>query len=277
MPMHPNLIVKDHSISQEEFTLIYNDELEYYSTHPIPNDLTTYYESEAYISHTDSSKSIQDKIYQYVKKINLKNKINLINSFSSECSTILDVGAGTGDFLNEARKNGWNISGIEPNIKARNLAANKNIQLLNSLDDLNLQKYDVITLWHVLEHIPNLHEHIAKLKLLLKPNGTLIIAVPNFKSYDAKHYKGYWAAFDVPRHLHHFSRNSMSRIFSKYHLSIRLTKPMLFDAYYVSLLSEKYSNNNNNYIKAFLIGFISNIYGFFTKEYSSLIYILKTS
>lgn len=273
--MPNNINVKDYSISQEEFTLIYNNELEYYATYPIPKDLTPYYESDTYISHTDASNSLQDKIYQYVKRINLKNKIRLINRFSSNANKILDIGAGTGDFLNEAKINGWTISGVEPNTKARYLASSKNINLLASLEKIEHESYDVITLWHVLEHLPDLDKQIKNIDKLLKAEGTLVIAVPNYKSYDAKHYKTFWAAFDVPRHLHHFSKQSINRLFSKHNYSLLTTKPMLFDAYYVSLLSEKYKTKNNNYIKAFLIGSISNILGFFTKEYSSHIYILK--
>ncbi len=273
--MKNNFIVKDHSVSQEEFSLIYNDELDYYITTPIPSNLEIYYESDNYISHTDATKSIQDKLYQSVKKINLRNKLNLINQYAPNTKNLLDVGAGTGDFLKQAQLNGWTIAGIEPNPKARDLAKKKNITLVPSLEEITEPLYDVITLWHVLEHLPNLETQINQLHNLLKPKGTLVIAVPNYKSYDANYYKEYWAAYDVPRHLYHFSRNAISRIFSRYKFDLLRTKPMLFDAYYVSLLSEKYKTGKSNYIKAFMVATISNIRGFFNKEHSSIIYVLK--
>ena len=133
----------------------------------------------------------------------------------------------------------------------------------------------MITLWHVLEHLPKLKNHIAVFESLLKPNGRLIIAVPNYKSYDAKYYKNYWAAFDVPRHLWHFSQNAISKLMSQNGMSVLKTKPMIFDAFYVSLLSEKYKNGSMNLIKAFWIGLRSNLKAKRSGEFSSLIYIIK--
>lgn len=273
--MQKNISVTDYSVSQEEFQLVYDEDLDYFLTQPVPNNLDTYYESDAYISHTDSTKSFQDKLYQYVKKINLRTKTNLINKYASDQKTLLDVGAGTGAFLKHALNNNWTIEGVEPNIKARELAQQKDIILASSFTELKQHQYDVITLWHVLEHLPNLEQQISQLHKRLKPGGTLIIAVPNFKSYDAQHYKEFWAAYDVPRHLYHFSRNTINRIFSKNHFRLLSTKPMLFDAYYVSLLSEKYKTGNSNFITAFLVATRSNIQACFTKEYSSIIYVLK--
>lgn len=275
LEMRKNITIKDHSISQEEFQLVYDNQLEYYITQPVPDNLSKYYESESYISHTDANNSFQDKIYQFVKGINLNSKIKLISKYNTQDKTLLDIGAGTGDFLKEANKAGWRISGIEPNPKARELAAKKGIQLKPSLENLTQEKYDVITLWHVLEHLPNLPQQIQNISALLKSGGKLIIAVPNFKSFDAQHYGAFWAAYDVPRHLYHFSQNSINRLFSKYDYSLIATKPMFFDAYYVSLLSEKYKTGKSNYFRAFLMGSLSNLKAMGTKEHSSVIYILK--
>ena len=145
----------------------------------------------------------------------------------------------------------------------------------NLLQNNETEEYDVITMWHVLEHVENLQEYIQQLKDLLKENGTLLIAVPNYKSYDANYYKEFWAAYDVPRHLWHFSQASISKLFSVENISVVKTLPMKFDSYYVSLLSEKYKNGKMNPIKAFLVGFTSNRKSKQTKEYSSLIYVLK--
>ena len=275
--MSKNINIQDHSISREMFTLVYDPELDYYITQPIPKNIAAYYESDVYISHTDSIDSIKDKLYQFVKKINLRKKIKLIDALYHPHKTVLDIGAGTGDFLKAAENYGWNISGVEPNSKARQLALNKNISLAANIQEISDKRFDVITLWHVLEHLPDLDSDIQKFKQLLNPKGTLVIAVPNYKSYDAKHYKEFWAAYDVPRHLYHFSQNSINRIFSKYDFQLLATKPMVFDSYYVSLLSEKYKTGNHNFFKAFLYGTLSNISAYFTKEHSSIIYILKKS
>ena len=273
---------KDYTVSNQKFDLVYNEKMEMYETFPQPKieDLGAYYESEDYISHTDSKKSLTDKLYQIVKSYTLNNKLKLINSFQTESKNILDVGCGTGDFLLKCKNNGWDVTGVEPNKNANDLATSKLFESTTSkihqnLFDLKHEKFDVITLWHVLEHVPNLEDYILKLKSLLKPDGILIIAVPNFKSYDAYYYKEFWAAFDVPRHLWHFSKKSIELLFSKIQMNVRKTNPMIFDSFYVSLLSEKHKNGQSNFLKAFLIGFLSNIKALRTKEYSSRIYIIK--
>ncbi len=276
------LKVKDYSVSGEEFELIHNSEFDYLETTPLPSseNLPNYYKSEDYISHTDSKRNLFEKAYHIVKKSALKRKLKLINSFNSEEKNLLDIGCGTGDFLQISKDNNWNVSGIEPNERARNIANKKTNNSVFETEQLLVfedNSFDVITLWHVLEHLPNLEEHIAVFKRLLKPNGTLIIAVPNYKSYDAKHYKIFWAAFDVPRHLWHFSQASISKLVSLKKMVVVKTKPMFFDAFYVSLLSEKYKSGKMNFIKGFWIGCFSNLKAIQTKEFSSLIYIIKNS
>ena len=272
--MNIYLNCKDYSVSKEEFQLLYDENLDMLVTDPQPKNLSAYYESDDYISHTDAKKSVVDKIYQSVKKKNLKNKLKIVQKHNVG-KKLLDFGAGTGDFLVVAQKAGWIVSGVEPNENAKEKAFQKGLILKESLEDLNNEKYDVITLWHVLEHLPNLNDQITRLCNLLSENGILIIAVPNFKSYDALYYKKYWAAFDVPRHLWHFSKSSIKKIFLKQGMTILKIYPMLFDAYYVSLLSEKYKTGNQRFLAAFFRGFLSNLKAMQTKEYSSLIYVLK--
>lgn len=266
---------KDHSVSNETFNLMYDPNTELLITEPQPKELDKYYESDAYISHTDSKKTAIDKIYQFIKRINIGFKLNLINEYVTQRKTLLDIGCGTGDFLVAAQKDGWEIVGVEPNKNASEKAASKNIIVLPSLKSVPKQKFDIITLWHVLEHLPDLNFQIQNLVELLEDWGTLIIAVPNYKSYDAKYYKEHWAAYDVPRHLWHFSKTSIERIFQEYDMKIVKTKPMLFDAFYVSLLSEKYKTGKSNIINALWVGLRSNLNGWHTKEYSSHIYILQ--
>ncbi len=274
------LTVKDYSVSGEEFQLIYNNELDLLETFPKPSEdkLAAYYETEDYISHTDGSRNLFEKTYQYIKSIALKRKLKLINSFSFQTKSLLDVGCGTGDFLKIAKSNGWTITGVEPNSSARAIANTKTEDQVFDVDQLlkfKSSSFDVITLWHVLEHLPKLQDHISLFKQLLKPNGKLVIAVPNYKSFDAYHYKAYWAAYDVPRHLWHFSQTSISNLLEKEEMIVEKTEPMYFDSYYVSLLSEKYKSGFMNPFKAFWFGWLSNRKAKRTGEYSSLIYIVK--
>lgn len=274
------LKVKDHSVSGEEFQLIHNKDLDMLETRPQPSEdtLGNYYESEDYISHTDGKRNVFEKIYHIVKNIALKRKLKLINSFHAEDKKLLDVGCGTGDFLKVAQDDNWMVTGIEPNEKARAIANEKTNQSVFEIEQLlkfENQSFDVISLWHVLEHLPKLEDHIAVFESLLKPNGRLIIAVPNFKSYDANYYKHFWAAYDVPRHLWHFSQTSIAKIVQKKNMKVIKMIPMTFDAYYVSLLSEKYKRGFMNPIKAFWIGWLSNRKAKHSSEYSSLIYIIE--
>jgi 2-polyprenyl-3-methyl-5-hydroxy-6-metoxy-1,4-benzoquinol methylase len=276
------LKVKDHSVSGEEFDLIHNSEFDFLETTPQPSSekLPEYYESEDYISHTDTKRNLFEKAYHVVRSISLNKKLKLINSFDTESKKLLDIGCGTGDFLQVAKKNHWTVSGIEPNEQARTIANSKTNNVVcdtEQLEKLKEHTFDVITLWHVLEHLPNLETQFSQFKTLLKPNGILIIAVPNYKSFDAKHYKNFWAAFDVPRHLWHFSQSSIAKLVSKENMKVINTLPMIFDAFYVSLLSEKYKSGKMNFFKGFYMGCLSNLKAIRSKEYSSLIYVIKNN
>lgn len=271
------IIVKDHSVSKETFSLLHNKEYDLLKTTPTPSlyVLPKYYESEDYISHTDGKRTLFEKIYHIVKRNAIKGKVSLITSEQNQKGKLLDIGSGTGDFLVEAKNQGWDILGYEPNSDAKNLAVNKGVTFTEDIFALPENSFDVVTMWHVLEHVPNLQEYIANLKRIVKPTGTIIIAVPNYKSYDAKYYNRFWAAYDVPRHLWHFSKTSIKRLFSDVDMELKKVKPMWFDSFYVSLLSEKYKNGKMSFVKGFFIGFISNVSGLFKKEFSSHIYIIK--
>jgi len=273
------LTVKDYSVSQEIFELYHDETLDMLITHPQPSldNLGKYYESVDYISHTDSKRSLFEKAYHFVKGIALKNKLQLINAEQSSKGQLLDIGAGTGDFLLVAQNNGWKTIGIEPSEKAKKIAEGKGISFVTDTTALASQSFDCITMWHVLEHVPDLDFQIKELKRLLKPTGTLIVAVPNFKSYDAKYYQNFWAAYDVPIHFWHFSKQAIQMLFQKENMSLLKILPMKFDSFYVSLLSEKYKTGKMNFIKAFFIGLRSNWKGSQKKEYSSHIYVLKNT
>lgn len=269
------LRTKDFSVTGDAFELLLDEDLQMLVTRPQPENLEAYYQSKAYISHTDANTTFSDKIYQGVKRFSLWMKTRLINGYANNNKSLLDFGAGTGDFLLAAQKNGWSVEGVEPNRDARMRSREKRMELCRDMDALPKKQFQIITLWHVLEHLPDLENQILQLVWRLKDDGTMVIAVPNFKSYDARHYKEFWAAYDVPRHLWHFSRTSIEKLFAKHGLKVVQTKPMIFDAFYVSLLSEKYKTGKQNYIKAFFLGLLSNMNGWRTKEYSSIIYILQ--
>lgn len=271
------LTVTDYSVSKEVFDLYQDEELDMLITHPKPglDVLGRYYESADYISHTDSKRSLFEKVYHFIKGIALKNKLNLINSLQPNKGKILDIGAGTGEFLSVAQQNGWNTTGVEPSEKAKQIAINKGVSFVEAFAQLEDHTFDVITMWHVLEHVPDLNHQIKELKRLLKPSGCLIVAVPNFNSFDAQHYGKFWAAYDVPIHFWHFSKTAIQKLFQKEQMELVKILPMKFDSFYVSLLSEKYKSGRMNYVKAFFIGLWSNIKAKSDMEYSSHIYILK--
>lgn len=269
--------VKDFSVSNESFELLHDEELDLLKTHPQPDlsVLGKYYESDDYISHTDGKRTLFEKIYHLVKSYSLQKKVGLLNTWHPKKGALLDIGAGTGDFLVTAKAQGWVTTGIEPNENAKKLAISKGISFEKSIESIENQRFDVITMWHVLEHVPDVIHQLQELKRLLKPEGTIIIAVPNFRSYDAAYYKNYWAAYDVPRHLWHFSKTAIDKLVSRENMKLVKIMPMIFDSFYVSLLSEKYKKGKMNFFHAFWIGFKSNWYARKNFEYSSHIYIIK--
>lgn len=275
--LRPFLTCKDHTVSGEKFELLYNSEYDLLITSPKPNaeKLPEYYKSENYISHTDSKKSAFDKIYQWVKSIMLQKKMKLLEKYHPQKGTLLDIGTGTGDFLKTAKAWNWEIHGTEPNQKAHEIAQGKGVALKTETTVFPGEKFDVISMWHVLEHVPDLEKQLKEINRLLKKDGTLIIAVPNFKSFDAKHYGEFWAAYDAPRHLWHFSKTSIAKLFESVDFEIMEIVPLKFDAYYVSSLSEKYKTGKSNFPKTFWIGFLSNWKAISSKEHSSHIYVLK--
>ena len=274
------LKTKDFSVSGEDFELHYNKAKDMLLTTPSPatKDLAAYYDSNQYDSHTTQKRTVFDWAYYIVRGHTLKRKVRLISRFKTQKKTLLDYGAGVGSFVRVARKSGWDSVGIEASKQAR-VAANQSLpdSVFNTkwLKKLPCKSQSIITLWHVLEHLPNLNLSIQEFKRLLADDGRLIVAVPNYKSYDAKYYKEFWAAYDVPRHLWHFSPKSIARLFSQFDFELESTHPMLFDAYYVSLLSSKNKYGRMKIINSLWTGFKSNLLAKQSGDYSSLIYVLK--
>lgn len=273
------ITTKDYSVTGDEFELIFEEKHKALRTTPCPtsDEIHRYYESEDYISHTDGKRNLFEKAYHLVKSFALKGKLKLVNNCQAGQGSILDFGCGTGDFLMEAQSNKWKSYGYEPNEKARELTKAKGLCLIDDLNDIDDHFFDVITLWHVFEHLNDPEESIANFKRILKPNGTLIIAVPNYKSYDARYYGKHWAAFDVPRHLWHFSKNSFEILSNNHNMKVKKVLPMWWDSFYVSLLSEKYKTGKMNPVRAIWIGLKSNLYGKKNHEFSSHIYIINNN
>lgn len=273
---------KDHTVSNEYFEIWKCNTCTFRFTQNVPGEaaIGVYYQSSDYVSHSDTQKGIINRLYHYVRNITLNTKLNLIKKVTGvKKGILLDVGAGTGAFAFKMQQAGWNVTGLEPDEIARaNAFKNYKLQLeesggINSLPD---NTFDAITLWHVLEHVHDLHGYLQKFFKTLKPGGRLVIAVPNHTSYDSNVYKQYWAAYDVPRHLYHFSPKSMGILLEQKGFEVESFKPMWFDSFYVSMLSEKYRYGKSNFINAVWIGLVSDIKALFnTKRCSSVIYVIK--
>ncbi len=260
-------------VSGEKFKItVYEDGI--LKTDPVPNNLSSYYESSQYISHKDSTNGLMEKLYQLVKSYMISKKASWISN-EKDKGKILDFGAGTGEFLKKMESFSWMVEGVEPNKNARKLGKQKGLDLKENLDEVEKYPFDVITLWHVLEHIPDFENKIQEFKSKLQDDGLLIIAVPNYNSYDANHYQEDWAAWDVPRHIWHFSRKGLKNKMADNGFHLVKEKPLKFDSYYVSLLSEKNKGKGNSFLNAVYRGFLSNIKATRTKEYSSVAYFFK--
>lgn len=272
----PYLVCKDYTVSGKLFPIVQCSTCSFKFTNPRPGDsvIGNYYKSEDYVSHSDTTKGFINKIYHKVRGITLKEKLRLISGYVSR-GTILDYGCGTGMFLQTCKVAGWKVKGFEPDADARKMAEDKGLSVANNKGGLAGDKYDIITLWHVLEHVTDLNETLSFFNNVLSERGRLIIAVPNHLSFDARVYKEFWAGYDVPRHIYHFEVSTITMLLAKFGFSLAETKPMKFDSYYVSLLSEKYKTGSMKYVSAFLNGFRSNLNAKKASDYSSVIYIFK--
>ena len=275
--------VTDFSLTRDLFEIVHCEKCSLNFTYPIPDKdaIAPYYNFPEYISHTDIKKGWMNTLYHKVRQRTLKQKTDWVQSlFTGYKGALLEVGAGTGAFADAMAKKGWKVTALEPDESSRAIALkNYGINLMPSsaLENLPAKSFDVITLWHVLEHVHDLKIYIHTFSKLLKHNGRLIIAVPNHTSYDAQFYKNYWAAYDVPRHLYHFSPSSMKFLMKSNGFELVNLKPMWFDSFYVSLLSEKYQKSGLLGIaRAFLIGCISNLLALNSNaKASSIIYEIK--
>lgn len=276
MKQDTNIKVTDHFLTKEEFHVSPTSTPGILKTEPVPSDLKKYYESQDYISHHQDKGGIKETVYKKFQQLNLNYKSNILSAYLPKKATVLDYGCGAGEFLKYIEDD-FATFGLEPNDDAR-AAAERKTESTTLLQDLNIlenNSLDAITLWHVFEHIENQQDTLEIFYNKLKTNGLLIIAVPNFRSFDAEYYNQFWAAYDVPRHIYHFSQEGMKELFINKKWNLKKIKPLLLDAFYISLMSEKYRKNPIFWLKGPIIGAISNLKASKTGEFSSLIYIIE--
>jgi 2-polyprenyl-3-methyl-5-hydroxy-6-metoxy-1,4-benzoquinol methylase len=277
--IQPILTAKDFTVSKEDFVIWQCNECTLRFTQDVPDaeSIGPYYQSQDYISHTNTSKGLINQLYQKVRRYTLDQKAALIIQSTVAKGNLLDVGAGVGAFAHTMQQKGWAVTGIEPDAGARAQAkALFGVDLLPAEDFYQLpdRQFDAITLWHVLEHVHDLHGYVDRLKELLRPGGKLFIAVPNYTSKDAAHYRSHWAAYDVPRHLYHFSPKAMETLLRQHRIKPLEKKPMWFDSFYISLLSSKYKYSKTGWVGAGVNGLRSNLTAMNDKDRaSSLIYV----
>ncbi|MCC5613349.1 class I SAM-dependent methyltransferase [Nostoc sp. CHAB 5834] len=277
----PYLVCKDYLISKQDFAIQQCTSCGFRLTNPRPTEdrIGEYYKSEDYVSHNDSGGGIINTAYRAVRTYTLQAKLSLINKLNKGTGRILDVGCGTGAFLETCQKGGWAVMGMEPDPDARAVSTKKlNVAIKPSLEELKeTGTFDIISLWHVLEHVPDLNRTIPQLRVMLAEEGTLLIAVPNSDSYDAFYFKEYWAAYDVPRHLHHFTPSTIEPLFKKHGFQLLEQRPMPFDALYIGMLSTRYQTGKTNYLTSVRVGLSSNAEANRTGNSSSVTYLFKKS
>ncbi|MDH5597490.1 MAG: class I SAM-dependent methyltransferase [Cyclobacteriaceae bacterium] len=270
-------IIKDHTVSNESFAIVKCENCSLLFTNPRPdkNTIGYYYQDKNYISHTNKITNPIHLIYRLARYFTIRYKMHLITKHIPT-GKLLDYGCGTGHFIHYAHSRGFQIDGIEPDKGARVKASAKSVNIFPTIDDLPLKPtYDVITAWHVLEHVHDIKETFDKLLQLVKPKGFLYIALPNIKSFDAVHYDTDWAAWDIPKHLYHFSPATFKYFIHSHKLKIHSTYPLYLDSYYISLLSERNKDSKSSLINAIKIGYLSNKKAKKSNDYSSLIYVIK--
>ena len=264
--------IKDHFLTQETFRIERDEKTGVLATRPIPENLSRYYEANDYRSHGGYRKNLIDYIYSASKFLRTRSKRRLVEKHHNTFNSVLDIGCGDGAFLSlfEDKR----VAGVEPSNRARELCVKKGLEVAPSISDIN-KKFDIITLWHVLEHLPNLKGDLAAIKHLLSDKGRLFVAVPNCESWDAEYYGEFWAGYDVPRHVWHFDRESLEHTLVSAGLEIEAHESQIFDLFYVAYLSEKYKGGRFALPRAVLLGFFAILTNKASKRPSALLFVAK--
>jgi 2-polyprenyl-3-methyl-5-hydroxy-6-metoxy-1,4-benzoquinol methylase len=274
----------DHYATGEVFDLFSCNSCGFMFTQdfPVEAEIGRYYDTKDYISHSDTNEGFVNKIYHIVRKRMLRKKALLVKAHTrSSSSWLLDIGCGTGYFLKEMSNHGFSVRGIEKNKEAREFA-HRHLGVSSyepeKMEEFDEYSFGTITLWHSLEHLEQLNETLKRINKLLVENGTVFVAVPNANSADADIYKEFWAAYDLPRHLWHFTPETMKLLAQKHGFGVDAMYPMPFDAFYVSMLSEKYKKNKLHFLAGFFVG-LKCYFKTLNKpeKSSSIIYVLKKS
>lgn len=273
------LWLKDEFLTQEEFQICECLKCGLLFTDPRPgkHEIGKYYQSEEYYSHQENKTGFIPKLYESVKSVNLKKKYKMATKGIAK-GRVLDIGCGVGDFLHTMEQKGWETVGIEPSEDAKAIAKKRiKAQVLDTEEQETLPEnsFDLITMWHVLEHVDDLHWQLNQLERLVKPNGRVVIAVPNYNSYDGVFYKEKWAAYDVPRHLNHFNQETLVRMFKNNNFTHIKTEKLIWDAYYISYMSENYKHHSSPLVRGVFRGLVSNLKARRSGEWSSLVYIFE--
>lgn len=282
--IHHVFNARDHTVTSESFGIwqCANCSVRFTQNVPGIDDIGKYYKSENYISHTETSKGLVNWLYLRVRKFTLSSKRRFIESETQQTKgMLLDIGAGSGAFVHHMKTSGWAVEGVEPDSGAIERAAREyqlSLKPSSALFNFEEHSFDAVTMWHVLEHVHDLHGYIKQIKKIIRSGGTVFIAVPNYTSYDAEHYQSSWAAYDVPRHLYHFSPAAMIELMKKHGFTVKKMQPMWFDSFYVSLLSEKYRTGSASLFRGFWRGLRSNMKAFSNnRRASSIIYVIQQS
>jgi 2-polyprenyl-3-methyl-5-hydroxy-6-metoxy-1,4-benzoquinol methylase len=272
----------DHFISKEVFAIAGCGNCGFLFTQDCPDEdvISGYYESEEYISHSDTNAGLLNKLYHLIRELMLIRKRGIIEKATGmKKGSLLDIGSGTGHFGGMMKKAGWKVKAIEINEKTRlNSAITFGLDVYSpsEISDLEQESLDCITLWHVLEHLHDPEDYISKIHALLKPGGICLVALPNSSSFDEKFYRRFWAAFDVPRHLWHFDPSTFRHFSEKSAFKIESQSVLPFDVFYISILSEKYRGSKFPFIQGLIRGSWFALLSFFSRSgSSSIVYILR--
>ncbi len=272
----------DYTVSKEHYTLMRCPScgMVYTLDPPSQDKMAQYDKLGLKLKLGDSPSGLIGKLYYRVRSYMLGRKAHIVESQSYRTAgTLLNYGAKTGFFSHRMERRGWKVISVEKYHEERQFSLemfHHRMIDLNEMDKLRPGTFDVITLWHVFEHNPHPDKLLDRFYDLLRPGGILVMACPNICSTDAMHYGPYWAAYDVPRHLWHFSPTSLCNLVHKHGFTLMHHESMPFDSFYISILSEKQMRHKLAFIRGFLYGLHSWLVSLSKRgKSSSLVYVFR--